>query len=69
MDEGRLNEFIGKMLGDLGGASSVPMVRMGDTLGLYRTLHAEGPMTCGALAEKAKVHERYLREWLSFNAA
>ena len=26
-------------------------------------------MTCPALAQKAKVHERYLREWLSLNAA
>ena len=33
MDEGRLNEFIGKMLGHRR-ASSLPMVRMGDTLGL-----------------------------------
>jgi 2-polyprenyl-3-methyl-5-hydroxy-6-metoxy-1,4-benzoquinol methylase len=69
MDEERLNQFVGKMLGDLGGAASVPLVRMGDALGLYRMLHAEGPMTCEELAEKAKVHERYLREWLSFNAA
>src|ERR1700748_2854346 len=57
------------MLGDLGGAASVPLVRMGDILGLYRTLHAAGPVTCEELAQKAKVHERYLREWLSFNAA
>ena len=26
------------MLGDLGGAFSVPMVRMGDRLGLYKAL-------------------------------
>jgi 2-polyprenyl-3-methyl-5-hydroxy-6-metoxy-1,4-benzoquinol methylase len=69
VDDAKLHQFLGQMLGDLGGASSVPMVRIGDTLGLYRTLHAEGPMTCPALAQKVKVHERYLREWLSFNAA
>jgi hypothetical protein len=28
VDETKLNAFIGKMLGDLGGAFSVPMVRM-----------------------------------------
>jgi 2-polyprenyl-3-methyl-5-hydroxy-6-metoxy-1,4-benzoquinol methylase len=65
----RLNQFVGKMLGDLGGAASVPMVRMGDALGLYRTLHESGPMTCRQLADQARVDERYLREWLSHNAA
>ena len=33
VDETKLNTFIGKILGDLGGAFSVPMVRMGDKLG------------------------------------
>ena len=28
LDEEKLNQLIGKMLGDLGGAFSVPMVRM-----------------------------------------
>ena len=31
VDEAKLNQLVGKMLGDLGGAFSVPMVRMGDT--------------------------------------
>lgn len=69
VDEGKLNAFIGQMLSDLGGASSVAMVRMGDALGLYKTLHAKGPMTSAKLAETAKVDERYLREWLSHQAA
>ncbi|MFC7475798.1 class I SAM-dependent methyltransferase [Dankookia sp. GCM10030260] len=69
MDDAKLNQFIGRILGDLGGAASVPMVRIGDALGLYQTLHARGAMTCGELAGAAKVHERYLREWLSHNAA
>ena len=69
IDEGRLNEFIGKMLTDLGGATSVAMVRMGDRLGLYKALHAAGPSTCGELAAKAGVNDRYLREWLSHQAA
>ena len=53
----RLNEFVGKMLGDLGGAASVPMVRIGDTLGLYKTLHSGGPMTAAELAARTRVHE------------
>jgi SAM-dependent methyltransferase len=69
IDEAKLNSFISQMLGDLGGASSIAMARMGDSLGFYRTLHSEGPMTCAALASRTKVHERYLREWLSHQAA
>ena len=69
VDEAKLNEFIGQMLGDLGGASSIAMVRIGDALGFYKTLHTKGPMTCEQLAKTAKVSERYLREWLSHQAA
>jgi SAM-dependent methyltransferase len=57
------------MLGDLGGALSVPLVRIGDRLGLYKALHEGGPMTPGELATKASIAERYAREWLSHQAA
>jgi len=69
IDEGKLNAFIGQMLSDLGGASSIAMVRLGDTLGLYKAIHANGAMTSTELAKIAKVDERYLREWLSHQAA
>jgi hypothetical protein len=54
---------------DLGGAASVALVRIGDALGLYKTLHACGAMTSVELAAAAGVNERYLREWLSHQAA
>ena len=69
IDNAKLNEFMGKMLGDLGGASSIAMVRIGDNLGLYKALNAAGPMTCAALAKRLGLAERYLREWLSHQAA
>src|SRR5258705_3332884 len=69
VDEGKLNAFIGQMLNDLGGASSIAMVRMGDALGLYKELHTKGPMTSAELASSAKVDPRYLREWLSNQAS
>ena len=69
VDEKELNQFIGQILGDLGGAASLAMIRLGDALGLYRTLHAEGPLTSAELAKAANVDERYLREWLSQQAA
>jgi hypothetical protein len=33
IDEVKLHQFIGQMLSDLGGASSIAMVRIGDALG------------------------------------
>jgi hypothetical protein len=69
VDEGKLHQFIGQMLSDLGGAAAISMVRIGDALGLYRTLHAKGSMTTDELANETGVNQRYLREWLSHQAA
>src|ERR1043165_7941876 len=69
VDEGKLHQFLGQMLGDLGGAASISMVRIGDSLGLYRALHSKGSMTSKQLARETGVHDRYLREWLSHQAA
>jgi 2-polyprenyl-3-methyl-5-hydroxy-6-metoxy-1,4-benzoquinol methylase len=69
VDEGKLHQFVGQMLSDLGGAASIPLVHIGDALGLYKTMHEKGPMTVAELAAEAGVHERYLREWLSHQAA
>jgi 2-polyprenyl-3-methyl-5-hydroxy-6-metoxy-1,4-benzoquinol methylase len=63
IDETKLNLFVGKMLGDLGGAMSVPTVRLGVRLGLFEALE-RGPATAAELAERAGgLHERYVREW------
>ena len=69
IDDQKLHQFIGQMLSDLGGAASIALVRIGDSLGLYKTLHARGAMTAAELAAEAAVNERYLREWLSHQAA
>jgi 2-polyprenyl-3-methyl-5-hydroxy-6-metoxy-1,4-benzoquinol methylase len=58
-----LNQLVGKMLGDLGGAFSVPTVRIGYRLGLFESLHADGPATAARLAERLGLARRYVREW------
>ncbi len=68
LDMDKLNAFIGRFVTDLGAAVHTGMVVIGEKLGLYKAL-AEGPMTSGELAAKTGTDERYLREWLSSQAA
>ena len=70
LDEGKLHEFVGKMLGDLGGAFSVPTARLGFRLGLFDALNEGGPATAAELARRAGgLTERYVREWALAQAA
>lgn len=68
-DMDKLNAFLGRFVGDLGAAVHTGMVVIGENLGLYKALAASGPMTSAELAAKTSTDERYLREWLSSQAA
>lgn len=68
-DPQALEAYMGKMLGDMGAAMSGALVIVGDRLGLYRTLADKGPSTPAELAEATGAAERYVREWLSAQAA
>ncbi|GGA69631.1 SAM-dependent methyltransferase [Arenimonas soli] len=68
-DENKLNAFMGQVIGDLGGAYSVSMVKLGDRLGLYRALRDQGPATASELSRRTGCDARYLREWLCHQAA
>jgi 2-polyprenyl-3-methyl-5-hydroxy-6-metoxy-1,4-benzoquinol methylase len=69
IDQNRLNEFLGKAVGDMGAAISAPMMILGDRLGLYRAMQGAGPLTPAQLAKKTDTAERYIREWLLNQAA
>jgi SAM-dependent methyltransferase len=69
IDDRKLNQFIEQMLSDLGGAASIALVRIGDSLGLYKLLHQRGSMTVEEVATETGLNDRYLREWLSHQAA
>lgn len=64
----KLNEFLGKFVNDLGATFHAGMVVIGDKLGLYKAL-ATGPLTPAELAATTGTDERYVREWLSSQAA
>ena len=70
VNQEQLNALVGKMLGDLGGAFSVPTARIGFRLGLFDALYAGGPATSAELASSAGgLAERYVREWALAQAA
>lgn len=69
INDEHLHALLGDILHDLGGAFSVPLVQIGESLGLYQALSENGALSSNELAEKTGLHERYLREWLSAQAA
>ena len=69
LDEAKLMEFVGQAVGDVGAMLGGAMVVIGDKLGLYRAMKGAGPLTPADLASRTNTSERYIREWLSAQAA
>lgn len=64
-NEAKMAAFIGKVLGDTAGTTSTILARLGDRLGLFKNLAADGPATSSELATRTGIVERYAREWLA----
>lgn len=69
LNEEKLNELLGKVVTEMGAAANGPLILLGDKLGLFRSLAASGPMNSTELADETNTAERYVREWLSAQAA
>ncbi|MGH3148619.1 MAG: class I SAM-dependent methyltransferase [Rubrobacter sp.] len=69
IDENKLNEFVGKFVGDVGAVVHAATVLIGDKLGLYKAMADGEPVSAAELAERTGTDERYMREWLSAQAA
>jgi SAM-dependent methyltransferase len=69
IDQTKLEEFMGRFVGDLGAALSASLVVIGDRLGLYRAMADGEPVSAQELAERTGTDPRYVREWLSNQAA
>ena len=69
INEDKMNEFLGKVVGDFGASLSSALVYIGQKLGLYKTLADAGPATPAELAQRTNTNERYVREWLINQAA
>jgi SAM-dependent methyltransferase len=68
-DTEKLNAFLGRMVGDMGACASGALVVLGDRLGLYKAMGSGEIVSAAALARRTGTFERYVREWLSAQAA
>lgn len=64
IDQHKMEEFVHKVLGDTSALTTAVLGAIGDKLGLFKNLHAQGPASSAELAQRAGVQERYAREWL-----
>jgi 2-polyprenyl-3-methyl-5-hydroxy-6-metoxy-1,4-benzoquinol methylase len=69
-DPDLLKLYAFQVFSKLEGAVTAGMIHLGDRLGLYRVLaDADGPLTSEQLADRAGLHERWVREWAYNQAA
>ncbi len=69
LDDRKLEALHGKVLTDVSGALCLILAYLGDRLDLYTALAEISPATSAELAQSTGLNERYVREWLSANAA
>ncbi|MCW1750369.1 class I SAM-dependent methyltransferase [Rhizobium acaciae] len=68
-DMQKLDALVGRLVGDVGAAMSGALVVLGDQVGIFKAMADGTPMSVQDLAKKTGIKERYLREWLSAQAA
>ena len=68
-DMQKLDALVGRLVGDVGAAMSGALVVLGDKVGIFKAMADGTPMNVQQLSQKTGVKERYLREWLSAQAA
>lgn len=69
LDLAAVEEFAGKVAGDLTAAYNGVLIYLGDRLGLWKALASLDAATSAELAQHTGLGERHLREWLSAQAA
>ena len=69
VDESKLEQVLGHAVTEMGAAMNGALVLIGGELGLWKALHAAGPLSAAQIADKTGVRERYVREWASAQAA
>jgi 2-polyprenyl-3-methyl-5-hydroxy-6-metoxy-1,4-benzoquinol methylase len=63
-DPARAGDFAGRLLKTLNDGALCLMISIGHRTGLFDTLHRSGAGTSAEIASRARLNERYVREWL-----
>lgn len=69
IDQAKLEEFLASFTADAAAAQSAVCAYVGDALGLYTAMAGAGPLPSDEVARRTDTDERYIREWLSNQAA
>jgi SAM-dependent methyltransferase len=69
IDPTSLDQLVNRAFGDFAAAMTLPLVRLGDRLGLYRALRDHGPVTPAALGACCDLPAPLVKEWLANQAA
>lgn len=64
LDQARIDHLIERLFAALNGSALAIFVSIGHKSGLIKTMLEMPPATSGQIAERAGLHERYVREWL-----
>jgi hypothetical protein len=69
VNEERLGEFMGTMVGYMTGGALCFSVWLGDELGIYRAMAGAGALSADDIAKRAECNARLVREWLDGQVA
>ncbi|MEP6661865.1 MAG: class I SAM-dependent methyltransferase [Acidimicrobiales bacterium] len=65
LDPGKVEEFVGRMVGLMNASMLGLMTSVGHRTGLFDTMATLAPSTSAQVAKAAGLDERYVREWLN----
>lgn len=63
--ESEVERFLDKVVKDTSGLAVTTMAALGDRLGLFKDLAANGPAGSSEFAKRTGINERYAKEWLA----
>lgn len=65
MEQAEVEFFLNKVIADTSGLAVTVMAALGDRLGLFKDLAANGPAVSSEFAKRTGINERYAKEWLA----
>jgi hypothetical protein len=70
VDQKKLDDFLGRAVGEWGVAFDALLIFIGDRLGLYKVVSEQSePISPEELAQRTQTHPRMITEWLKAQAS